>query len=75
MKAITTFKSSNDYYIAYVKQFTPLGKWDGTYCVCFEAFGHMDNDYRGTNGTGCKRYNTLDSAIAAAKRYTKKFSY
>ena len=56
-----------------VRHFTPLGKWNGQYSVSFEALGAMDNDYRGTNGTGMKVYDTEEKAISAAKRYIKKW--
>lgn len=67
MREITTKGS----YTTIVKEFTPLGKWDGRYAVEFRAFGMMDNDYRGTSGTGMKVYSTLEKARAAAKRYMK----
>lgn len=73
MKLIKVYKSKNENYIAYVKYFTPMNRWDGRYSVLFIAFGDMDNDYRGTNGTGMKVYDTFDKAVRAAKRYVKKF--
>lgn len=71
---IITFRTDDKKYIACVREFKPLNKWNGQYCVCFEAYGMMDNDYRGTNGTGMKVYDTLEKAIQAAKRYIKKFN-
>lgn len=71
---IKKFETNDKNYQAYVKQFRPLGKWNGQYAVEFEAFGMMDNDYRGTSGVGMKVYNSLESATAAAKRYIKKFN-
>ena len=67
------FTGSNDQLEAVVRQFTPLGTWDGRYSVSFYALGAMDNDYRGTNGTGMKVYDTEEKAIAAAKRYIKRW--
>ena len=61
------------YNKAYVKPFTPLGKFNGQYIVQFEAFGHMDNDVRGTHGLGAKVYDTYEKAVASAKRYIKKY--
>lgn len=58
---------------ATVRHFTPLGQWNGQYSVSFDAFGAMNNDYRGTNGTGMKVYDTEEKAISAAKRYVKKW--
>lgn len=58
---------------AIVDLFRPLGCWDGRYCVSFYALGWMDNDYRGTHGTGMKVYETEQKAIEAAKRYIKKW--
>lgn len=49
MNDLKVYKTNDGNYKAYVKQFKPLGKWNGKYSVSFEAFGTMDNDYRGTN--------------------------
>lgn len=72
--ATIAFSTDDKNYVAYVKEFKPLGKWNGQYGVLFYAYGTMDNDYRGTNGTGMKVYDTLDKAVVAAKRYIKKFN-
>lgn len=72
-KYLKTFTGSNDQLRANVRQFTPLGVWNGQYSVEFYALGAMDNDYRGTNGTGMKVYDTEEKAIAAAKRYIKRW--
>lgn len=58
---------------AYVKEFKPLGVWNGQYCVQFYSLGSPDNDYRGTYGTGMKVYNSKQSAIDAAKRYVHRW--
>lgn len=73
MKDLKVYKTNDGNYKAYVKQFKPLGKWNGKYSVSFEAFGMMDNDYRGTSGVGVKVYDTFDKAVRAAKRYVNKF--
>lgn len=58
---------------AIIRHYAPLNQWSGQYSVSFEAFGEMDNDYRGTNGTGMKVYDTEEKAIQAAKRYIKRW--
>ena len=72
-KYLKLFAGSNNQLTAEVRHYVPLGVWNGQYAVSFFAFGVMDNDYRGTNGTGMKVYDTEDKAIAAAKRYTKRW--
>lgn len=72
--ATITFSTDDKNYVAYVGEFKPLGKWNGQYSVQFYAYGTMDNDYRGTNGTGMKVYDTINQATGAAKRYAKKFN-
>lgn len=58
---------------AIVSKFTPLNHWTGEWCVSFFALGEMDNDVRGTNGTGMKVYDTKKHAMDAAKRYIKRW--
>lgn len=67
------FRTKTGMYRAVVTEFTPCGKWDGTYAVDFWALGAPDFDVRGTYGTACKSYATKEKAIAAAKRYIKKY--
>lgn len=67
------FRTKTGMYEAVVTEFTPCGKWDGTYAVDFWALGAPDFDVRGTYGTACKSYTTKEKAIAAAKRYIKKY--
>lgn len=73
MKYITLLSTSDKHYKAYIREFKPLGIWNGQYSVSFEAYGNMDNDIRGTSGTGMKVYGTYEKALAAAKRYIKKY--
>lgn len=61
------FKSDDGFFIA------EIYKWDAEYCVTFIAFGRIDYQFKGSYGTGSKSYSTKDKAIAAAKRYIKKF--
>ena len=67
------FRTKTGMYEAVVTEFTPCGKWDGTYAVDFWALGAPDFDVRGTYGTACKSYATKEKVIAAAKRYIKKY--
>lgn len=59
-------------YRAYVSEFRTALGWDGTYSVNFWYDGSPDYSCRGTYGTASKQYETLDKAIAAAKRYVNK---
>lgn len=61
-------------HIAYVREFTPFGKWNGQFVVRFQAYGYDDNSYCGTDETGSKIYNSYKGAIQAAKRYVNKFN-
>lgn len=47
--------------------------WEGTYVCEFFAWGHHDTGKRGTYGTGCKHYDTLEQAVKAGKRHLSKF--
>ena len=67
------FRTRTGMYEAVVREFTPLGKWDGTYSVSFFALGSPDFEIKGSYGTACKSYDTKEKAIAAAKRYIKKY--
>ena len=67
------FKTKSGDFMAVVCKFLPCGKWDGTYAVDFFAFGSPNFDVRGSYGTACKSYKTKEKAIAAAKRYIKKY--
>ena len=67
------FRTKTGLYEAVVTEFTPCGKWDGTYAVDFFALGSPDYDVRGGDGVACKLYSTKEKAIAAAKRYIKKY--
>lgn len=44
----------------------------GDWVCTFYVDGYPDFDERGTDGTGCKLYETEQKAIAAGKRYLKK---
>lgn len=59
MKFLKVYKTCDGNYVAYVRKFTPLGIWNGQYIVYFEAFGTMDNDYRGTNEFYSRAKRTL----------------
>lgn len=57
-------------YNANIYKYNPLGIWDGTtYIVLFEAFGLYDTSYKSKG-----KYDTLDKAIKAAKRYVNKMN-
>ena len=62
----------NGEYKAYVNEYKVLGTWNGEYAVNFWCYGSPDYGCRGTHGTAVKAYETLDKAIAAAKRYVNK---
>ena len=72
-KYLKTFSNSSGQLTAEVRHFSPLGEWNGQYAVHFFALGTPDNDYRGTNGTGLKVYDTEDKAIQSAKRYVRRW--
>lgn len=44
----------------------------GDWVCTFYINGRLDYDERGTNGTGCKLYESEAKAEAAGKRYLKK---
>lgn len=67
------YKSSTGQLMAIVRPFTPLGHWNGKYCVLFYALGEPDYDVRGNHGIAMKVYETVQKATAAAKRYIKRW--
>ena len=67
------YTGSNNQLKAIVREFKPLGQWNGQYCTYFYALDDPDYDYRGNNGLGMKVYDTKEKAIAAAKRYVKRW--
>ena len=49
-----------------------VGGASGKYVCTFFVNGRIDYDQKGTNGTGCKLYETEEQAEAAGKRYLVK---
>jgi hypothetical protein len=45
---------------------------DGKWVLFFLVSGVIDTSAYGTNGTGCKVYDTMEKAKAAGKRYLKR---
>lgn len=74
IKKMKTYESTKNHigkcYRATVFYGENVRKWVVTF---YTPWGY-DYDERGTNGTGCKLYDTEKQASAAAKRYAKKHS-
>ena len=47
---------------------------DGKWVLFFLVSGVIDTSAYGTNGTGCKVYDTKEKAELAGKRYLKRMS-